>query len=72
MRFVSKLHVSKAATSFASLTFPVEDSFCSWVTCGLRHGKTKLSAPFGFASYATEGALRKIEYRLLPSSGAAR
>ncbi len=31
----------------------------------LRHGEIKLSAPFGFASYATEGALRKIEYRLL-------
>ena len=32
---------------------------------GLRHGEIKLSAPFGFASYDTDGALRKIEYRLL-------
>ena len=38
---------------------------------GLRHGEIKLSAPFGFASYGTEGALRKIEYRLLkPVTGA--
>jgi hypothetical protein len=114
---------------FASLTFPVEDSFCTWVTGGwggdivgissldgwdasdnetrsyfnfengrwyalrlrvtaqriqawiddqaivnvaiegrsvsLRRGEIKLSAPLGFASYATTGALRKIEYRLL-------
>jgi hypothetical protein len=114
---------------FASLTFPVQDSYCTWVTggwggdivglssldgwdasdnetrsylnfengrwyafrlqvtgdrilawiddrpivnvaiagrsVGLRYGEIKLSAPFGFASYATTGALRKIEYRLL-------
>jgi hypothetical protein len=114
---------------FASLTFPVQDSFCTWVlggwggdivglssidgwdasdnetrsyftfetgrwyalrlevtdarirawiderpiinveiagrTVGLRYGEIKLSAPFGFASYNTTGALRKIEYRLL-------
>jgi hypothetical protein len=31
----------------------------------LRYGEIKLSAPFGFASYATTGALRKIEYRVL-------
>jgi hypothetical protein len=112
---------------FASLTFPVGDSFCTWVTggwggdivglssldgwdasdnetrtyfdfekgrwysfrlqvttgrivgwidgqqivnveiagrrVGLRHGEIQLSAPFGFASYGTTGALRKIEYR---------
>ncbi|MCW5980303.1 MAG: DUF1080 domain-containing protein [Bryobacteraceae bacterium] len=117
---------------FASLTFPVEDSFCTWVTGGwggdivglssldgwdasenetrayfnfengrwyalrlrvtperitawideqrivdagiagrridLRRGEIKLSAPFGFASFATTGALRKIEYRTLPES----
>lgn len=116
---------------FASLTFPVGDSFCTWVTGGwggdivglssldgwdasdnetrtyfnfesgrwyalrlqvtagrimawidekpiinveiggrtisLRRGDIKLSAPFGFASYNTAGALRKIEYRLLPA-----
>ena len=115
---------------FASMTFPVGDSFCTWVTggwggdivglssidgwdasdnetrsyfnfengrwyalrlrvagdrimawiddkpvinvtiggrsIGLRHGEIKLSAPFGLASYATTGALRKLEYRLLP------
>ncbi len=114
---------------FASLTFPVKDSFCTWVlggwggdivglssldgwdasdnetrnyfnfergrwyamrlqvtddriqawiddqpviqveiggrAIGLRFGEIKLSAPFGFASYGTTGALRKIEYRLL-------
>ena len=32
---------------------------------GLRHGEIKLSAPFGIASYATTGSLRKIEYRRL-------
>lgn len=115
---------------FASMTFPVQDSWCTWVTGGwggdiigfssidgwdasdnqtrsyfnfetgrwyamrlrvtpdrltawiddeqvidvgiagrtidLRPGEIKLSAPFGFASYGTTGALRKIEYRALP------
>jgi hypothetical protein len=32
---------------------------------GLRFGEIKLSAPLGFASYGTTGALRKIEYRVL-------
>jgi len=32
---------------------------------GLRPGDTKLMAPFGFASFATQGALRGIEYRLV-------
>jgi hypothetical protein len=119
---------------FASMTFPVKDSYCTWVTGGwggdivglssldgwdasdnetrsyfnfengrwytlrlvvtderirawiddrpivnaeiqgrsisLRYGEIKLSAPFGFASYGTTGALRKIEYRLLrPPAG---
>jgi hypothetical protein len=118
---------------FASLTFPVQDSFCTWVTggwggdivglssidgwdasdnetrtyfnfekgrwyalrlrvagdriqawiddrsivnvqiagrtIGLRMGEIRLSAPFGFASYTTTGALRKIEYRRLKSVG---
>jgi hypothetical protein len=35
-------------------------------TVGLRPGEIKLSAPFGFASYGTKGALRKIDYRMLP------
>ena len=115
---------------FASLTFPVENAFCTWVTGGwggdivglssidgwdasdnetrsyvtfedgkwyafrlrvtadriqawideepiinapirgraltLRPGEIKLSAPFGFASYNTAGAIRKVEYRVLP------
>jgi len=115
---------------FASLTFPVGESYCTWVTGGwggdivglssldgwdasdnetrtyfnfengrwyalrlrvtgsrisawiddqpivnvsiegrsvsLRPGEIKLSAPFGFASYASIGALRKVEYRSLP------
>lgn len=33
---------------------------------GLRPGDIELSAPLGFASYNTAGALRKIEYRTLP------
>jgi hypothetical protein len=112
---------------FASLTFPVKDSYATWVTGGwggdivgissiddwdasdnetrtyfnfengrwyafrlqvaddrirawidekpiinvgitgrsisLRPGEIELSAPFGFASYGTEGAIRKVEYR---------
>ena len=32
---------------------------------GLRHGEIRLSAPFGFASYATTGGLRRVEYRLV-------
>lgn len=32
---------------------------------GLRPGEIDLSTPLGFASYATLGGLRKIEYRLL-------
>jgi len=120
----------KGGDFFASLTFPVGDSHCTWVTAvgaerssdspawtagtprimkrertstsetgrwyafrlrvtddritawidnqqiinvaitgrsvELRFGEIKLSAPFGFASYATTGGLRKIEYRLLP------
>jgi hypothetical protein len=114
---------------FASLTFPVADSYATWVTGGwggdivgissidgwdasdnetrtyftfennrwyglrlrvtderitawiddreivnvpiggrqiaLRYGEIKLSAPLGFASYLTSGAVRKIEYRIL-------
>ncbi len=119
---------------FASVTFPVGDSFCTWVLGGwggdivglssidewdasenetrsyfnfengrwyklrlrltgdritawiddrqvvnvviagrsisLRHGDIKLSAPFGFASYLTTGALRHIEYCVLNTAGA--
>ena len=38
----------------------------------LRWGEIELSAPFGVATYATTGALRKLEYRLLepPATGA--
>lgn len=35
-------------------------------TVGLRYGEIQLSAPFGFASYGTTGALRKIEMKRLP------
>jgi hypothetical protein len=43
-------------------------------TISLRPGDTKLTAPFGFVSYGTTGAIRKIEYRLLrpPSVPASR
>jgi hypothetical protein len=33
---------------------------------GLRRGEIELSAPLGFASYATAGAVRRIELRTLP------
>ena len=45
---------------------PVIDVVVAGRSLGLRHGEIKLSTPFGFASYGTTGALRKIEYRLLP------
>jgi len=52
---------------------PVIDVAIRGRSIGLRHGEIKLSAPFGFASYATAGALRKIEYRLLrPPAGDRR
>lgn len=34
---------------------------------GLRFGEMELSAPLGFATYATAAGLRKVEYRLLES-----
>lgn len=37
---------------------------------GLRWGEIERSAPFGFASYSTVGAVRKIDYRLLQPPGA--
>ena len=46
---------------------PVIDVVITGRTISLRHGETKLSAPFGFSSYGTTGALRKLEYRLLPA-----
>lgn len=46
---------------------PVIDVVITGRTISLRHGETKLSVPFGFASYGTTGALRKLEYRLLPA-----
>jgi len=121
---------------FAGLTFPVQDSYCSWIVGGwggsvvglsnidgwaaadnqtyqwrefenrrwyrlrlrvtgeriqawiddeeyvnqplaghvinLRFGEIKLSAPLGFASYATTAGLRKMEYRLLAASDSQR
>lgn len=44
---------------------PVIDVVITGRTISLRHGETKLSAPFGFSSYGTTGALRNLEYRLL-------
>jgi hypothetical protein len=53
-----------------------EDRIAAWIdekqvfnvviagrSIGLRHGEIKLSAPLGFASYNTRGAVRNIEYR---------
>ena len=39
---------------------------------GLRPGEIERSVPLGFASYSTVGALRKIEYRLLPPPKAGK
>jgi hypothetical protein len=38
----------------------------------LRPGDIEQSIPFGFATYSTVGALRKIEYRVLPPAGDAK
>lgn len=46
---------------------PIVNADIAGRTIGLRHGDIRLSAPFGFASYGTTGALRKVEYRLLPA-----
>ena len=46
---------------------PVINAEIAGRTISLRRGEISLSAPLGFASYNTTGALRKIEYRLLPS-----
>jgi len=35
-------------------------------TIGLRFGEIELSVPFGIATYSTTGAIRNLEYRLLP------
>lgn len=45
---------------------PVFDVDIRGRALSLRRGDIKLSTPFGFASYNTAGALRKIEYRALP------
>lgn len=45
---------------------PLVNAHIAGRTISLRHGDIKLSAPFGFASYGTTGAVRKVEYRLLP------
>jgi hypothetical protein len=57
----------------------IDDELCIEVALegqeiGLRWGEIELSAPFGVATYATTGALRKLEYRLLepPDTGAKR
>ena len=47
---------------------PIIDASIKGRSVSLRFGDIELSAPFGFASYGTTGALRKIEYRLLPST----
>src|SRR4051794_11096124 len=44
---------------------PIIDVKISGRGISLRPGEIKLSAPLGFASYNTTGAIRKIEYRLL-------
>lgn len=44
---------------------PVVNVDISGRSISLRPGDIKLSTPFGFASYNTESAIRKIEYRLI-------
>jgi tripeptide aminopeptidase len=44
---------------------PAVDINITGRSIGLRPGEIKLSAPFGFASYNTTGAIRNIAYRLL-------
>jgi hypothetical protein len=44
---------------------PIADVPIAGRTIGLRFGDIKLSAPFGFASYNTKGAVRKVEYRVV-------
>jgi hypothetical protein len=44
---------------------PLIDASIKGRSVSLRFGDIELSAPFGFASYGTTGALRKIEYRML-------
>ena len=44
---------------------PIVNAEIAGRTISLRHGDIKMSAPFGFASYQTAGALRKVEYRVL-------
>lgn len=39
-----------------------------WIA--LREGETEQSLPFGIATYSTTGAVRKIEWRPVPASGA--
>jgi hypothetical protein len=34
-------------------------------TVGLRYGEIRLSTPFGFTSYGTTGAVRRIDYRVI-------
>ena len=46
---------------------PVVDVALKGRPITMRRGEIKLSAPLGFASYATTGAVRNIEYRLLPA-----
>ena len=45
---------------------PIIDVVITGRTISLRPGEMKLSAPLGFASYNTHGAVRKAEYRMLP------
>ena len=51
---------------------PVIDVAIAGRTISLRPGDTKLCAPFGFMSYNTTGALRKIEYREIPPRARAK
>lgn len=47
---------------------PVVNVIITGRSVALRPGPTKLSRPFGFSSYNTTGALRKIELRQIPSA----
>ncbi len=63
--YAFRLRVSKGRIGVWIDNKQVVDVDVNGRTVDLRRGDIKLSAPFGFASYNTTGAIRKIEYQRL-------
>lgn len=63
--YAFRLRVSKGQIGVWIDNKQVVDVDVNGRTVDLRRGDIKLSAPFGFASYNTTGAIRKIEYQRL-------